>query len=112
MWTRALVSAAVIVALRPRRSAADRIRRELKPHRRKLRKKAKRARKELGGSAGATAELAEELVAAGRTILHEFRIELAELMEAARIELSRAADRAAKEARRTGRTAMDRVARS
>jgi gas vesicle protein len=98
--------------LRPEpRTARERVLRELKPHRRKLRKSGARVRAGVREGAGATAEMTGEVITIGRELLGEFRAEVQRILEDARDELRDiAADggRGARHVRRRVRGGLDR----
>jgi gas vesicle protein len=84
-------------------SRRERIGRELNPSREKVLKRARRARKELGHGASATAELGEEVLTASRELAKELRREWKAMREDARKDLSRAVDDQIRAARKAGR---------
>jgi gas vesicle protein len=86
--------------LRPEPTTArERVLRELKPHRRKLRKSGARVRAGVREGAGATAEMTGEVITIGRELLGEFRAEVQRILEDARDELRDIADDGARGAR-------------
>jgi gas vesicle protein len=70
----------------------DRIVKELKPYGKKIRKGAKRARKEAGHQAAAVGDWSEDLAKAGREVLKDLREEVADLVSDARDEIASAVE--------------------
>lgn len=92
-----------------RRRRTRRVAKDLKPYRKRMQKSAKRARKGLEQTAGATADLREELGAASRTVVRDFQDELAELLAAAREEIAHTVDDQITEARKALKGSVDRL---
>lgn len=108
----AILGIGATMLLRPARpTRRERIGHEMKPRREKLRKRARRARTELGHGADATAELGEEVMAAGRQLVKELRKEWKSLIDDARRDVSRAVDDQIRAARKTGKQSAARLAR-
>jgi len=87
----------------------ERLVKELEPYGKALRKNAKKARRNAGRRASATADAAGELVEASRDILAEFRDEVAEIVNGARDDIGRAVSSQVKDARKTLRKTASRV---
>jgi gas vesicle protein len=66
----------------------ERVMKELKPYRKKLRKRGARARKQLGRQAAAAGDYGDEIVTAGRAVVRDLREEVADLVADARKEIS------------------------
>lgn len=108
----AMLGIGATLLLRPTRpTRRERIGHEMKPRREKVRRRARRARKELGHGADATAELGEEVVAAGRQLVKELRKEWKILIDDARRDVARAVDDQIRTARRAGKQSAARLAR-
>jgi gas vesicle protein len=123
IWTAVAIGAvvgigtALIVRARQDDDTHEIIRR-LRPVRKTAEKTMKQARRELGRQAHRAGETGEELVSAGRDILHELRKGAAEIVKDTRKELKKAAKDArraalsgASDAERAARRAVRRVAR-
>lgn len=108
----AILGIGAALLLRPARpTRRERIGHEMKPRREKLRKRARHARTELGHGADATAELGEEVMAAGRQLVKELRKEWKSMIEDARRDVARAVDDQIRAARKTGKQSAARLAR-
>jgi gas vesicle protein len=123
IWTAVAIGAvvgigtALIVRARQDDETHEIIRR-LRPVRKRAGKTMQQARRELGRQAQRAGETGEELVSAGRDMLHELREGAAEIVRDTRKELKRAAKEARKaalegasDAQRAARRAARRVAR-
>jgi hypothetical protein len=87
--TGAILGAGVVMLVRSRRPrGVARLSKDLKPYRKALRRQAEEARRGFSTGTRATAEAAELLGVAGRTLLRDFREELADSVNAARSDLS------------------------
>jgi gas vesicle protein len=82
-----VLGVAATLLLRPQRTARETLVHELKPYRKKMRKSYGQARAAMSEGAGATSELSETLVAAGRELLGEFRGEVSRILDDAREDL-------------------------
>ncbi len=86
--------------LRPEpRTARERVLRELKPYRKKVRKSRARVRQGVRDGAGASGEMTGEVITIGRELLGEFRAEVQRILEDARDELRDIAEDGARGAR-------------
>lgn len=83
-------------------TAKERLMRELKPYRRKMRKSAGQVSRGLRRGRTATAEVADDAIDAGRELIAEFRDEVRRIVAEARDELA-----GALEERRTGERRTD-----
>ena len=81
------VGAALLLAPDPP-TRREKIMKELKPYRKKLRKSTASARKEMGKRASAAGDMGEELMAAGRKVARDLREEVADLVAEARSEIA------------------------
>lgn len=81
------VGAALLLAPDPP-TRRDKIMKELKPYRKKLRKRTTQARKDLGKQASAAGDFRDELLAAGRAVVKDLREEVADLVAQARDEIA------------------------
>jgi gas vesicle protein len=73
--------------LQPERTPKQRVLRQMKPYKKKLRKSFSQVRGGLRGSREATGELTTEAISAGRELLGEFRSEVADILRDAREEI-------------------------
>jgi gas vesicle protein len=73
--------------LQPERTPKQRVLRQMKPYRKKIRKSFSQVRGGLRGGREATGELTTEAISAGRELLGEFRSEVAEILRDAREEI-------------------------
>jgi len=73
--------------LQPDDSPKARIKRQLKPYRKQMRRSYQHAARAVREGSGATSELTTEVIGAGRELLSEFREEVAEILDQARSEL-------------------------
>jgi hypothetical protein len=111
--TGAALGAGVVMLLRSRRPRGiARLRQDLKPYRRKLRRQAEEARRGFASGTRATAEAAGLLGVAGRTLLRDFREELAHSVDAARSDLSAAVSEQLEHARHALRRGARQVGRA
>jgi gas vesicle protein len=81
------VGAALLLAPDPP-TRREKIMKDLKPYRKKLKKRTARARKEFGKQASAAGDFRDELLAAGRSVVSDLRDEVAELVADARDEIA------------------------
>lgn len=81
------VGAALLFAPKPP-TRRERIMKELKPYRKRLRKQTARARAEVGKRAGEAAEWGDELVDASRAVVADMRHEVAGMVADARDEIT------------------------
>ena len=91
--------------LRPEPTPRQRLARQLKPYRKKMRKSYGQASKAVRSSAGATADLSGDVLSAGRSVLEDFRDETAKILAEARAELQDAVNdqvKAIKKSRKRG----------
>ena len=72
------------------KSAKERLMRELKPYRKKMRKSAGQMARGIRRGRAATAEVADDAIDAGRELLSEFRDEVRRIVSEARDELGEA----------------------
>jgi gas vesicle protein len=70
----------------------ERFAKKLKPYQKKLRKNATKVRKQAGDQAASVAEWSDDLVSAGRSVMAEFRDEMAEMVADARDDLAHAVE--------------------
>jgi gas vesicle protein len=70
----------------------ERLVKELKPYKKKLRKNATRLRKEAGSQASAVGDWSEDLVKASRAVLEDLREEVADLVADARKDIASAVE--------------------
>lgn len=68
----------------------EKLMKELKPYRKKLKKNVSKVRKEAGSQAAAVGEWSEELVKASRAVLDDLREEVSELVDDARKDIANA----------------------
>lgn len=73
--------------LQPERTPKDRVMRQLKPYRKRMRRSYSQLRDGVRHGGDATADLSSEVIGAGRELLGEFREEVAEILDDARKEL-------------------------
>ena len=73
--------------LQPERTPKQRVLRQMKPYRKKIRKSFSQVRGGLRGGREATGELTSEAISAGRELLGEFRSEVADILRDAREEM-------------------------
>ncbi len=73
--------------LQPQRTPKERVRKQWKPYRKKMKRSYGHARDAVRTGAGATADMTGELVAVGRDVLADFRSEVARTLGDARGEL-------------------------
>jgi len=73
--------------LRPERSPKERVARQLKPYRKKMRRSYGQAREAVREGSDATADLTAEIVSAGRELLSDFGDEVARILSDARADL-------------------------
>jgi gas vesicle protein len=73
--------------LQPDDSPKARIQRQLKPYRKQMRRSYQHAARAVRHGSGATSDLTNEVIGAGRELLSEFREEVAEILDQARSEL-------------------------
>ena len=73
--------------LQPERTPKQRVLRQMKPYKKKIRKSFSQVRGGLRGGREATGELTTEAISAGRELLGEFRSEVAEILRDAREEI-------------------------
>jgi gas vesicle protein len=86
----AAVGAGLALLLRPApKTRTERIVRDLQPYGKRLRANARMAKKSFAAGAGAAAEMAETLREASRTLLRDFREEVADVVASAREDLAR-----------------------
>ncbi|HEU4559848.1 MAG TPA: hypothetical protein VFS20_18495 [Longimicrobium sp.] len=83
-------------------SAKERLMRELKPYRKKMRKSAGQMARGIRRGRAATAEVADDAIDAGRELLSEFRDEVRRIVSEARDELSEALEERRRAERRGG----------
>lgn len=83
----AVLGIGATLLLQPQRTPKDRVLRQLKPYRKQMRRSYSRARSAVRDGAGATAELSDETLAAGREVLGDFRHEVARILGDARSEI-------------------------
>ena len=81
------VGAALLLAPDPP-TKREKLMKELKPYRKKLRKRTASARKQMGKGASAAADMGDELMAAGRAVAQDLREEVADLVADARSEIA------------------------
>ena len=81
-------------------SAKERLMRELKPYRKKMRKSAGQMARGIRRGGAATAEVADDAIDAGRELLSEFRDEVRRIVAEARDELGEALEERRKAERR------------
>jgi gas vesicle protein len=107
------IGATLLLRPAPPKTAKDRLLRELKPYRRKMRRSAGQVARGLRRGQSATGEMADEAIDAGRELISEFRDEVRRILAEARDELAdavaerrrgdrRASERRKKERRRRG----------
>lgn len=104
------VGAALLLAPDPP-TRREKIMKELKPYRKKLRKGTKSARKELGKRASVASDYGEELVAAGRAVAEDLREEVADLVAEARSEITATVESQLDDARRALKRGRKRIGR-
>ena len=94
--------------LQPERTPKQRVLRQMKPYKKKMRRSFSQMRGGLRGGREATGELTTEAITAGRELLGEFRSEVAEILRDAREEIQDLVQAQAKDlskgVRRTRRT--------
>ena len=73
--------------LQPERTPKQRVLRQMKPYRKKIRKSFSQVRGGLRDGREATGEMTSEAISAGRELLGEFRSEVAEILRDAREEI-------------------------
>lgn len=73
--------------LRPERSRRERLARQFKPYRKKMRRSYGQAKGAVREGADATGEMSAEVVSVGRELLGEFRSEAADILTDARADL-------------------------
>jgi len=73
--------------LQPERTPKQRVLRQMKPYKKRIRKSFSQVRGGLRGGREATGELTSEAISAGRELLGEFRSEVAEILRDAREEI-------------------------
>ncbi|MBV9110390.1 MAG: hypothetical protein JO306_13340 [Gemmatimonadetes bacterium] len=85
----AVLGIGATLLLRPEpKTAKERLMRELKPYRKRVRKSAGRMARELRKGRVATGEIADDAIDAGRELLGEFREEVRRIITEARDELA------------------------
>lgn len=93
--------------LRPQPTPKERVVRQLKPYRKRIRKSYKQARSAVRDGASATGELSEEAMGAGRELIGGFREEVSRIVADARDELQELVEEQSKDIsrklRKTGR---------
>lgn len=89
--------------LQPERTPRERLVRQLKPYKKKLRRSYTNARSAVREGSHATGDMTTELIGAGRELLGEFRDEVAEILTEARSELRGMAKHQAKDLSKTVR---------
>jgi gas vesicle protein len=89
--------------LRPERTPKERVVRQLKPYRKKMRRSYSQAREAVREGSDATSELTAEIVSAGRDLLGDFGDEVARILSDARSDLREQAQAQAKELRKGAR---------
>lgn len=89
--------------LRPERTPKERVVRQLKPYRKKMRRSYGQAREAVREGSDATSELTAEIVSAGRDLLGDFGDEVARILSDARSDLREQAQAQAKELRKGAR---------
>jgi gas vesicle protein len=98
----AVLGIGATLLLRPEpKTAKERLMRELKPYRKRVRKSAGRMARELRKGRAATGEIADDAIDAGRELLGEFRDEVRRILSEARDELAEAMVERRGEERRT-----------
>ena len=85
------IGAALLLAPEPP-TRREKIVKELKPYRKKIRKRTAKARKEMGRQASAVADFRDEMLAAGRDVIRELRSDVADLVADARDEIAATVD--------------------
>jgi len=85
----------------PPQTAKERLMRELKPYRRKMRKSAGQVSRGLRRGRAATAEVADDAIDAGRELIAEFRDEVRRIVAEAKDDLAGALEERRKSERRT-----------
>lgn len=110
----AVVGVGAMLLLGPKRRTRGtrRVARDLRPYRKKMRKSARRARKGIEQTAGATAELRDDLTAASRTVVRDFQEEFADLLASAREEIAHTVDDQVSEARKALTRSVERLRES
>jgi gas vesicle protein len=73
--------------LQPERTPKQRVLRQMKPYKKRMRRSFSQVRGGLRGGREATGELTTEAISAGRELLGEFRSEVAEILRDAREEI-------------------------
>jgi hypothetical protein len=111
--TGAALGAGVVLLVRSRRPrGVARLSKDLRPYRKALQRRAKEARSGFSTGTRAAAEAAELLGVAGRTLLRDFREELADSVISARTELSAAVSEQLEHARHALRRGARQVGRA
>ena len=83
--------------LQPERTPKQRVLRQMKPYKKKIRKSFSQVRGGLREGREATGELTSEAISAGRELLGEFRSEVAEILRDAREEIQELVQQQAKD---------------
>ena len=83
--------------LQPERTPKQRVLRQMKPYKKRIRKSFSQVRGGLRGGREATGELTSEAISAGRELLGEFRSEVADILRDAREEIQELARAQAKD---------------
>lgn len=100
----ALAGVAIGLLLKPEPAGrVERIRQNLRPYERRVRKGVRRARKGFGKGVDAAAELGSALGEAGRELLHDLRSEMREIVATARDDIARTFDEQIKKAQKSVR---------
>ena len=81
------IGAALLLAPDPP-TRREKLMKELKPYRKKLKKRTASARKGVGRRASAAADMGDELMEAGRAVARDLREEVADLVAQARSEIA------------------------
>jgi gas vesicle protein len=89
--------------LRPERTPKERVVRQLKPYRKKMRRSYSQVSEAVREGSDATSELTAEIVSAGRDLLGDFGDEVARILSDARSDLREQAQAQAKELRKGAR---------
>ena len=83
--------------LQPERTPKQRVLRQMKPYKKKIRKSFSQVRGGLRGGRAATGEMTSEAISAGRELLGEFRSEVADILREAREEIQELVEAQAKD---------------
>ena len=95
------IGATLLLRPEPPRTAKDRLLRELKPYRKKMRRGASRIVREVREQRRATGALGDDAIDAGRELLGEFRDEVRRILTEAREELGAAMEERRESERRS-----------